>query len=565
VLLRFLRTAALVFSPKHLPAKVKNVVLWLRLRNDAEAQALWQQYFTAEDYLSLNPDVALGGVNPATHFLLCSSREFRNPSSRFDTRYYLGRYPSVADSGVNPLLHYALFGKREGRTICRRTTPQELQAPSLEVSITQPPILTASIEGPVEQSPYLNLNNDWRRDYPLVSAVIPVFNNAQFLEEGVRSILNQTFQDVELIVVEGGSTDGGTVETVRRLETLGLPKTRFYYRPERHHVGDNKNFGAGVSRARYVFCLDQDDMIGGVYLEVAVFLAEVFGYDLVYPSLRAFGDPNVRWAYGDSNLRWLVDDPSYPQILCENQVPNCALCRRSAWAHIGGYRDFGTFEQYISEDWDFWIRYLGHGFRGISIRQCLHLYRVHDSGMTASYKPDMDEQRKRLRGVNASLIDSWRPGAEVLRSILNPYANLGPLETQQRGVILGLPATASETTQMLSRVLGDSVVAQGDRLLAVTSWTPAEESSDDAWSIPDDPYHFDGVTSYVYHLSWLFHKEAHREEFLRYLIRRYRVHTIMSAGCELLERMLPLLRAEFPYLVVVVDQSVGREISASNT
>src|ERR1017187_3326240 len=122
--LGLLRTAALILSPKRLPANARNIALWLRLRRDAEALAVWKEYFTTEDYLSLNPDVARGSVKPRTHFLLCSSRELRNPSIRFDTRYYLGRYPAVAQSGVNPLLHYALFGKREGKMI---SGPAELQ------------------------------------------------------------------------------------------------------------------------------------------------------------------------------------------------------------------------------------------------------------------------------------------------------------------------------------------------------------------------------------------------------------------------------------------------------
>src|SRR6202007_1951064 len=99
-----------------------------------------------------------------------------------------------------------------------------------------------------------------------------------------------------------------------------------------------------MARGRYVCCLDQDDMLAQVYLEAAVFLAEVFGYELVYPSLAAFGKPGARWAYGHANLRWVVEDPSFPEILSENQVPNCALFTRSSWAHVGGYRDFGTFE-----------------------------------------------------------------------------------------------------------------------------------------------------------------------------------------------------------------------------
>lgn len=542
-----LRTAAVLLSPKRMAVNARNIALWVRLRRNAEASAIWNEYFTADDYLSLNPDVARGGVSPLAHFLVSSNLELRNPSLRFDSRYYLERYPAVAESGMNPLLHYALFGQREGRMISAMTTAR---TPDISPSADR-------IEVRAEQPASVLINNDWPKTYPLVSAVIPVFNNADFLEEGIRSILNQAFQDFELIVVEGGSTESKAVETVRRLESQGLPKTRFCYRQERHYVGDNKNFGAGMARGRYVFCLDQDDMIGGVYLETAVFLAEVFGFDLVYPSLRAFGDPNARWAYGDSNLHWFVEDPGFPQILSGNQVPNCGLCRRSSWAHIGGYRDFGVFQEYISEDWDFWIRYLGHGFRGISIRQCLHFYRVHDTGMTATYKPDINEQRERLRRVNASLIDNWRPDPNVPRSVLNPYANLPPLDTQQRGVLIGLPAVVSAEAAGLLKTWGGAAVAAGHRLVVVTSWTSAEAASSESWSIPDDTYDFDGLTSNVYHLSWLFHHQDHREEFLRYLMRRYHVSTVRTAGCEFLEQMLPTLKSEYPE-TEVVDHWAGK-------
>ena len=229
-------------------------------------------------------------------------------------------------------------------------------------------------------------------------------------------------------------------------------------------------------------------MVGAVFVEVAVFLAEVYGYDLVYPSLRAFGDPKARWAYGDSNIRWLVEDPSFPQILCENQVPNCGLCRRSAWVHIGGYRDFGTHENYISEDWDFWIRYLGHGYRGISIRQCLQFYRVTDTGMTASYKPDLDEQRRRLATVNAALISSGRPAPPTLPVVVNPYSNLGPLPQANGAVMLGLPATPTPRAESLFKQWTQAARDRGQLLVVVTSWTTEEAQSENKWLMPDEPY-----------------------------------------------------------------------------
>ena len=59
----------------------------------------------------------------------------------------------------------------------------------------------------------------------------------------------------------------------------------------------------------------------------------------------------------------------------------------------------------------------------------------------------------------------------------------------------------------------------------------------------------------MYRLSWLFRDEVHRGEFLRYLVWRYRVHTLLLAGCEFLERMVPRLKQEFPEIAIVKNEA----------
>jgi O-antigen biosynthesis protein len=526
-----LRTVLLALSPRHAPAAVKNFLLWQQLTKDESALMLWNRYFNPLEYRSMYPDIANAKVSPLVHFLLRGNAELRSPSTLFDIHYYLERYPEVAASGVNALLHFALFGSREGRTIPR----------------LQPWLEPAQLIDPSTSTRAIFVNNDWGPGCPLVSVVIPCFNYGALVEQAIRSALNQTFSDLEIIVVEGGSTDPSSIEEFRHVESLALPRTRFFYRTERHLVGDNRNFGIGQARGRYICCLDADDLLRPVYLEIAVFLAEYFGYDIVSPSVQSFGQ---------SNYQWYASAPRFPAIFSENRIASAAVFRRNAWADVGGYRDWGLGREYIYEDWDFWIRLLGHGFLATSIHEPLFLYRVHEGSLTNGSQLDVDLQRKTLQDANSGLRTNYYQAETLSRWVLNPWDNLIPQDNEPPAFLLALPFITIGGAEKLFRTLADHIVTRGQRFLVITSTTLPK-------SVPDDAASFERITPHVYHLSRLFSTDEARHAFLRYLMRRYSVATLMLAGCDLVYHLLPALKSEFPDMVVL-DQLFNDSVHVPN-
>ncbi len=216
----------------------------------------------------------------------------------------------------------------------------------------------------------------------------------------------------------GGSTDGTSPGIVAGIESRRHERVRVLYRGERHLAGDNRNFGISHAQGRYICCLDADDVLDPIYLEVAVFLAEGYGYDIVSSSVQCFDG---------SGLRSLQVEPSFPAIAEINQVATTALFRREAWVEVGGFRDWGLGREYIPEDWDFWLRLLGRGYRCKAISEPLMYYRIHQHGLMATSETDPEEQRRVLREANRTLFDDAAiPPARTVLEIRNRWANLGP-------------------------------------------------------------------------------------------------------------------------------------------
>ena len=537
------RTAAVCLRPasgvcrKRWSATVENLGVWLRVRSDVRVAELLRRYFDDGYYLETNPDIRKARLRPFVHYLLQGYLEGRNPSPDFDTRYYLACYRDVAESGLNPLLHYAAFGRSEGRY----ATPDVTATPSPASEAVLP-------AADSEASEIVPIDNQWPASEPLVSVVIICFNYGRFLEEALQSVLAQTFQDFEVVVVEGGSTDGSTRQQVLQLESQAPPRVRFVYRTEPRLVGDNRNAGIAAARGRYICCLDADDLLRPTYLETAVFLAEVYGYDIVYPSVRFFGA---------SDLVWRVVDASLPGILSENQISTVALFRKSWWERVGGYRDWGLGAKYVPEDWDLWVRLLALGAVPKSIREPLMMYRVHETSLTADCRIGNTVQLAQIRQANAELLA--RPAsAPQRRQALNPWVNLyrASCAEAKPAILFAMPFVTVGGAETLLATLAQGLAAEGYQIVLTTT-IPLPPSMRDHKEV------FEPATSCIYDLPALFDGPERWKEFFSYLFETKNIRLVLLAGSEYVYHLLPELRVRFPE-VRVMDQLFNDAVHVYN-
>lgn len=176
---------------------------------------------------------------------------------------------------------------------------------------------------------------------PIVSIIVPCYNQAQYLNECLQSVFDQTFNDWECIIVNDGSPDN-TEEIAK--QWINKDQRFRYYIKENGGVSSARNFGVLNSLGEYIIALDGDDKIGEDYVKLTI---DEFEKDnslcLVYSNANFFGEINQFWDLPAFELK---------SFLIDNCIYCSAVFKKADFLKTGGYDENLV---YGYEDWEFWI------------------------------------------------------------------------------------------------------------------------------------------------------------------------------------------------------------------
>ena len=207
-------------------------------------------------------------------------------------------------------------------------------------------------------------------DSPRVSVIVPCFNLGQYLDEAVTSVLEQTYQDFEILVVDDGSTDP---DTHRALADFDRPRTTVI-RTDNQGLAAARNLLIAKARGTYLCPLDADDRLQRTFLETTVACLDQD------PTL-AFASPRLK-TFGEASYLWPPDERcDLTTLLCEHTIITPALVRRDAVIDVGGYDAMMPAQG--DEDWDLCISLLEAGYRGVILATVLFDYRQRHGSMGA--------------------------------------------------------------------------------------------------------------------------------------------------------------------------------------
>lgn len=256
---------------------------------------------------------------------------------------------------------------------------------------------------------------------PLVSVVLPVYNDARYVRQAIGSVLAQTYRHIELVVVDDGSTD----ETPQILEEYRMPNVRLLKHETNRNLPAALNTGFAATTGEYLTWISSDNMCHPQMIgEMLSYLLARPETDVVYSNMEAIDE------HGASLGHWETGE--IENISMHNPVGLSFLYRRKVYEEVGDYDE----SLFLAEDYHFWLR-VARRFRVDKLPKTLHYYRQHPGQLTEKYKERVRQATmaaQRSVGVSpvaqmriVALVDSLADQAtlDALVDVLATYASLG--------------------------------------------------------------------------------------------------------------------------------------------
>lgn len=223
-----------------------------------------------------------------------------------------------------------------------------------------------------------------------VSVIMPCYNKGEYVEEAVKSVLEQTYGNIEIVIVNDGSSDNSS-EVIKSLADK-YKHILFFDEKENRGVVWARNFAVEASTGEFILPLDADDTIDSTFVEKAVKILEKNQKMIV--SCRNVFDKDL------SDEKGLIDDKK----VVSGEEPICcsAMFRKSDFEEVGGYKE--CMNNIGCEDWELFLNFINHGYQFYKINEKLF-----------NYRRNTNQNRSEIQAKNTY---------EIKRKVIELYPNL---------------------------------------------------------------------------------------------------------------------------------------------
>lgn len=245
---------------------------------------------------------------------------------------------------------------------------------------------------------------------PYFSIIIPLYNKEKYIENTLKSVLEQSFTDIEVIVINDGSTD----QSVAVVERIKDPRIRLIHQ-ENQGVSVARNKGIELAKASCISFLDADDYWYPQFLETFYQLIQKYPEQAVFSA--AF-EVETKWGTFLSKYSIASDEQDLVVDFFEASLKECVLWTSCLVIKKEVFDRVGTFDSTIkiSQDLDLWIR-IGIAYPIVFTHRCLAIYKHDDNSLSKK----TNDLRDRLHFEKFEAIEGNHPTLKKYLD-LNRYA-----------------------------------------------------------------------------------------------------------------------------------------------
>lgn len=377
-------------------------------------------------------------------------------------------------------------------------------------------------------------NPAWPEDQPLVSVIILGIGCSRLAEGVIESLLAQTWQDLEIVLV---CDEANGPDLIKVADNLKQPKIQIL-RLRKVTSAKARNAAIRKARGKYICCLDIDDRLAPTYLEKCLFHLESKGLDICGCRRQDLEDSQAVQSFGPFSLE---------RLLHENCLNKTSVFRKDLWKAVGGYDE--TLAEGC-EDWELWIRMARAGACVAAIQEPLVSCRV--QGMPLPAEPQQGDVAERLRKRHRFLwkfpelvarIDRQRGSMEAA----GEWRNLARLDRPSRdgpiNILLAMPFLVVGGAEALMSQLCSSLSGRGFHFTIITTGNAGVEHGDAT------PL-FEKTTQEIYHLP-RFLDESQWQAFLLHLIKSRNIRLLWQVGSPFVYDLMPTIKTFFPQLRIL--------------
>jgi teichuronic acid biosynthesis glycosyltransferase TuaG len=243
------------------------------------------------------------------------------------------------------------------------------------------------------------MNNETNQE-PLISCVMPTFNQAGYIGQAIESVLTQTYQNIELIIVDNFSTDQ-TAKTIKEYSQKDV-RIKYFQFKNNGIIAASRNHGIKQAGGKYVAFIDSDDLWMKNKLEEQIKLCKtnpqvglVFGFSKTFSD-----DPSKESKIMGPKHTFKIEN-IYERLICNNFVTSSsAMVRADILLLLNGFDEDEKLR--CSEDFDLWLR-VTKDYDAACVDAVIVKYRVHEKNESAG----SNQLQKALNVIEKHLDKGW--------------------------------------------------------------------------------------------------------------------------------------------------------------